>query len=41
MTTIQLETRVAAPAMRVFLLSLSIDLHMNSTAKPASAVTTP
>jgi ligand-binding SRPBCC domain-containing protein len=33
MTTIQLETRIAAPAMRVFLLSLSIDLHMDSTAQ--------
>jgi ligand-binding SRPBCC domain-containing protein len=33
MTTIQLETRIAAPAMRVFLLSLSIDLHMESTAQ--------
>ncbi len=33
MTTIKLETRIAAPAMRVFLLSLSIDLHMDSTAQ--------
>ena len=32
MQTIQLETRIAAPAMRCFLLSLSIDLHMQSTA---------
>ena len=32
MTTIQVETRIAAPAMRVFLLSLSVDLHMESTA---------
>jgi ligand-binding SRPBCC domain-containing protein len=29
---IQLETRIAAPAERCFLLSLSIDLHMDSTA---------
>jgi len=29
--TIQLETRIAAPATRCFLLSLSIDLHMDST----------
>ena len=33
MTTIRLETRIAAPPMRVFLLSLSIDLHMDSTAQ--------
>lgn len=32
MVEINLETRIAAPAMRVFLLSLSIDLHMESTA---------
>jgi ligand-binding SRPBCC domain-containing protein len=30
--TIQLETRIAAPARRCFLLGLSIDLHMDSTA---------
>jgi ligand-binding SRPBCC domain-containing protein len=30
--TIQLETRIAAPATRCFLLSLSVDLHMESTA---------
>jgi ligand-binding SRPBCC domain-containing protein len=29
---IQLETRIAAPAKRCFLLALSIDLHMDSTA---------
>jgi ligand-binding SRPBCC domain-containing protein len=29
---IQLETRIAAPAARCFLLSLSIDLHVDSTA---------
>jgi ligand-binding SRPBCC domain-containing protein len=29
---IQLETRIAAPAERCFLLSLSIDLHLDSTA---------
>lgn len=33
MPTINLETRIAAPAMRVFLLSLSIDLHIDSTAR--------
>jgi ligand-binding SRPBCC domain-containing protein len=32
MTTIKLETRIAAPAMRVFLLSLSVDLHVESSA---------
>ena len=32
MQTIQLETRISAPAARCFLLSLSIDLHMDSTA---------
>ena len=32
MQRIQLETRIAAPAERCFLLSLSIDLHMDSTA---------
>ncbi len=32
MQTIQLETRIAAPARRCFLLSLSIDLHLRSTA---------
>lgn len=31
MQTIELETRIAAPAMRVFLLSLSVDLHLEST----------
>jgi ligand-binding SRPBCC domain-containing protein len=30
--TIQLETRIAAPERRCFLLALSIDLHMDSTA---------
>jgi ligand-binding SRPBCC domain-containing protein len=30
--TIQLETRITAPAERCFLLSLSIDLHVDSTA---------
>jgi ligand-binding SRPBCC domain-containing protein len=30
--TIHLETRIAAPASRCFLLALSIDLHMDSTA---------
>jgi ligand-binding SRPBCC domain-containing protein len=30
--TIQLETRIAAPAARCFFLSLSIDLHMDSAA---------
>jgi ligand-binding SRPBCC domain-containing protein len=30
--TIHLETRIAAPANRCFFLSLSIDLHMQSTA---------
>jgi ligand-binding SRPBCC domain-containing protein len=29
---IQLETKIAAPPMRCFLLSLSIDLHVDSTA---------
>lgn len=33
MTTIKLETRIAAPALRVFLLSLSVDLHKASTKK--------
>ena len=33
MVTIDLETRIAAPAMRVFLLCLSIDLHTESTAR--------
>ena len=32
MQEIQLETRIAAPAERCFLLALSIDLHMDSTA---------
>lgn len=32
MQTIRLETRIAAPQQRCFLLSLSIDLHMDSTA---------
>lgn len=31
MQTIHLTTRIAAPAMRVFLLSLSVDLHTEST----------
>lgn len=33
MQTIRLETWIAAPAIRCFLLSLSIDLHMDSTTK--------
>ena len=33
MQTIRVETSVAAPPMRCFLLSLSIDLHMDSTAR--------
>lgn len=32
MQRIQLETKIAAPAERCFLLSLSIDLHVDSTA---------
>lgn len=32
MQRIQLETRIAAPTERCFLLSLSVDLHMDSTA---------
>ena len=32
MQVIEIETRIAAPAERCFLLSLSIDLHMDSTA---------
>lgn len=32
MQTIRLETRIAAPQQRCFLLSLSIDLHVDSTA---------
>ena len=32
MQTIQLETRIAAPASRCFFLALSIDLHVQSTA---------
>jgi ligand-binding SRPBCC domain-containing protein len=32
MQTIRIETHIAAPADRCFLLSLSIDLHMDSTA---------
>src|SRR5215469_15070808 len=32
MQTIRLETRIAAPIELCFLLSLSIDLHMDSTA---------
>ncbi len=32
MQTIQLETRIAAPASRCFLLALSVDLHIDSTA---------
>ena len=31
MQTIHVTTRIAAPAMRVFLLSLSVDLHTEST----------
>jgi ligand-binding SRPBCC domain-containing protein len=31
--TISLTTRIQAPAMRCFLLSLNVDLHMNSTAR--------
>ncbi len=31
MQTIHLTTRIAAPAMRVFLLSLNVDLHTEST----------
>jgi ligand-binding SRPBCC domain-containing protein len=33
MQTIRVETRVAAPPMRCFHLCLSVDLHMDSTAK--------
>src|SRR5579871_1662514 len=33
MQTIRLETRIAAPAMRCFLLSLDLDLHMDTTAQ--------
>lgn len=33
MQTIRVETRIAAPAMRCFLLSLNIDLHMDTTAQ--------
>jgi ligand-binding SRPBCC domain-containing protein len=33
MQTISVETSVAAPTMRCFLLSLSIDLHLESTAR--------
>jgi ligand-binding SRPBCC domain-containing protein len=33
MVILELETRIAAPAMRVFLLSLSIDLHVESAGK--------
>lgn len=33
MQTIRLETRIAAPAMRCFLLSLDMDLHMDTTAR--------
>jgi ligand-binding SRPBCC domain-containing protein len=33
MQTIRIETRIAAPAMRCFLLSLNIDLHMDTTAR--------
>ena len=32
MQLIQLETKIAAPPERCFLLSLNIDLHMESTA---------
>jgi ligand-binding SRPBCC domain-containing protein len=32
LTTIRVETKIAAPAQRCFLLSLNIDLHMESTA---------
>jgi ligand-binding SRPBCC domain-containing protein len=31
--TIKLTTRIQAPAMRCFLLSLNVDLHMDSTAR--------
>jgi ligand-binding SRPBCC domain-containing protein len=31
--TINLTTRIQAPAMRCFLLSLNVDLHMDSTAR--------
>jgi ligand-binding SRPBCC domain-containing protein len=31
--TIKLTTRIEAPAMRCFLLSLNVDLHMDSTAR--------
>lgn len=33
MQTVRVETRIAAPAMRCFLLSLNIDLHMDTTAQ--------
>jgi hypothetical protein len=33
MQTIKVETSVAAPTMRCFLLALSIDLHLDSTAR--------
>lgn len=33
MQTVRIETRIAAPADRCFLLSLSIDLHVESTAQ--------
>jgi ligand-binding SRPBCC domain-containing protein len=33
MRTILIETRIAAPAMRCFLLSSNIDLHMDTTAR--------
>lgn len=33
MQTIRLETQIAAPAARCFLLSLNIDLHMDITAR--------
>jgi len=33
MQTIQMETRIAAPTERCFLLSLSVDLHIASTAE--------
>jgi ligand-binding SRPBCC domain-containing protein len=33
MQTVQIETRIAAPVERCFLLSLSMDLHVESTAR--------
>jgi len=37
MQTIVVETEIAAPVERCFLLSLSIDLHTESTAQTVSA----